>query len=433
MREIYTFFSLHGYMFELILACELFVLWGERRNHYWIRLAGCVLAFLSISSLWWQLFLSVDGPLVRSGRTILFFALSIFYTWFCHKLHLIQAVFYTTVACVAQHMSFQLARMGWTTVLWYVGISIDPIVVEMCLYPSLYIFFLAIFSLYFARPLRNQDTNIIKNVPILRLLIGIQLIINLLLNYFLAYAQELGFGGHTVFVVYDVLCCLFQLRLQCEFCRRSQEEHDMAVLEHLLYQQKEQLAVSKDTVELINIKCHDIKNQIASLGNRIPQDEIDELTRAVTIYDTAVKTGNEALDIVLAEKSALCERKGIRLVCMADGAALSFMSQSDIYSVFINALDNAIEAVESLQSEGLRYIQIRVHQDRGMVVVHIENPCLEPVDFLDGLPQTSKLDKRYHGFGVKSIRMIAEKYGGGLSIDIRDGIFTLDILFSRFL
>lgn len=431
MRAIYTFFSLHGYTFELMLACELFVFWGARRKHYWIRLTGCVLVFLSISALWWQIFLSVDNALVQSGRTILFFILSICFTWFCHELQPIQAVFYTTAACVAQHISFQLARMVWTMV-WYIGANRDPVVVEMCLYPLLYVLFLAIFALHFARPLRNQDANIIKNVPILRLLIGIQLTVNLLLNYFLTYAHEMGFSGHTVFVAYDVLCCLFQLSLQCEICRRGQEEQDKAVLEHLLYQQKEQLAISKDTVELINIKCHDIKNQISSLGNRIPQDEIDELTRAVTIYDTAVKTGNEALDIVLAEKSALCERKGIRLVCMADGEALSFMSQSDIYSIFINALDNAIEAVESLKIESLRYIQIRVHQDKGMAVIHVENPCLEAVDFLDGLPQTSKLDKRYHGFGVKSIRMITEKYGGGLSIDIRDGIFTLNILFPLF-
>ncbi len=53
---------------------------------------------------------------------------------------------------------------------------------------------------------------------------------------------------------------------------------------------------------MINIKCHDIKNQIATLGSRVSQEEIRELERAVNIYDMAFKTGNEALDVLMVEK-----------------------------------------------------------------------------------------------------------------------------------
>ena len=44
--------------------------------------------------------------------------------------------------------------------------------------------------------------------------------------------------------------------------------------------------------------------------------------------------------------------------------------------------------------------------------------------------KTTKQNKLYHGFGVKSIQLIAEKYHGDVSISAKDGKFILDILFS---
>ena len=161
--------------------------------------------------------------------------------------------------------------------------------------------------------------------------------------------------------------------------------------------------MSKENIELINIKCHDIKNQIAMLGSHVPEDEIRDLEKAINIYDTALRTGNEALDVLLMEKFMLCENKNIRLDCMIWGEGLSFMKQSDIYSLFGNAIDNAIEAVDKLSDVEKRCISVKGRADKGMFVIHIENFYEGDISFDSGLPQTTKKDKRYHGFGMKSI------------------------------
>jgi hypothetical protein len=50
----------------------------------------------------------------------------------------------------------------------------------------------------------------------------------------------------------------------------------------------------------------------------------------------------------------------------------------------------------------------------------------------DGIPQTSKLEEEgFHGFGMKSMAMIAEKYGGGLNVATDDDLFTLNVYFMR--
>lgn len=44
---------------------------------------------------------------------------------------------------------------------------------------------------------------------------------------------------------------------------------------------------------------------------------------------------------------------------------------------------------------------------------------------------TSKKDKINHGFGLKSIQLITNKYNGSLSLKIDNNIFILDIIFLK--
>lgn len=78
---------------------------------------------------------------------------------------------------------------------------------------------------------------------------------------------------------------------------------------------------------------------------------MDEIEKSVSLYDANVKTGNTVLDTILTEKSLLCYKKGIILSCVADGENIAFMEDADVYSLFGNALDNAIEAVLKLEEQ----------------------------------------------------------------------------------
>jgi hypothetical protein len=75
-----------------------------------------------------------------------------------------------------------------------------------------------------------------------------------------------------------------------------------------------------------------------------------------------------------------------------------------------------------------RYIALRVRRSRGLVAVHVENAYEGERAFADGLPVTTKDDTRYHGFRMRSIRMICEKYDGHLSVVAKDGVFSLTVL-----
>ena len=61
------------------------------------------------------------------------------------------------------------------------------------------------------------------------------------------------------------------------------------------------------------------------------------------------------------------------------------------------------------------------------VRIRVENCCGDDVVFSDGLPVTKK-DSKYHGYGMKSIRSIVEKYEGSMTVKVQDGWFELRIL-----
>ena len=225
-----------------------------------------------------------------------------------------------------------------------------------------------------------------------------------------------------VYILYSVFEIVYNRRLQ----------ENVLAIERLRASEARQYQMSRENIEAINIKCHDLKHQIrelASGGATVDGRVLDDISREVGVYDSVVKSGNVALDTILTEKSLYCEKHGITLSCIADGAALGFVEPADLYSFFGNALDNAIEAVERLGDPERRSIALVVKRVGGMVSVHVENYFDGQVEFSgEGLPRTRKDDPVSHGFGVRSMRMIVEGRDGSLTCRAVDDVFHLDAL-----
>ena len=232
--------------------------------------------------------------------------------------------------------------------------------------------------------------------------------------------------------VYGLMSCALAIAVDLGIFARTSAEEENVQLEQILVVERRQQQLSRETIDAINRKCHDLKYQIAALegmGNESRRAAVfRDLQRDVMVYDTMVKTGNASLDLVLAEKGLLARDAGVALSCMADGAALFFMTDEDVYAFFGNALDNAIEAQRLLPEEA-RSITLLVSRARRMLHVHVENPCAVEPSFEDGLPVTTKKDRTAHGFGTRSMRYIVRSYGGELRLSACEGVFSLDAVF----
>ena len=231
---------------------------------------------------------------------------------------------------------------------------------------------------------------------------------------------------------FDFFSCLMLVILLLDLFRIRRAERDQMIMERLLRQEQEQHEMSRATIDVINRKCHDLRHQIAALrhmGEEEKERSIRQLEKAVMIYDSFPKSGNPDLDIVLAEKSLLAEQQHVSVRCIVDGSKLTFLDLEDMYSLMGNALDNAIEATSKEENEAKRIVTLYAAAKGNLYSIHLENPCARQPLFMDDLPVTSKPDTDYHGFGMRSMRYLCEKYGGALTAGWEDGIFSLDMLF----
>lgn len=215
-------------------------------------------------------------------------------------------------------------------------------------------------------------------------------------------------------------------------CTADQARNELGTMESILENQYAQYKMSRDSIDMINRKYHDLKHQIAALRAE-PDPEVrakwlDEMESDICAYEAQNKTGNSILDTVLTGKSLYCQKHNIGLTAVADGKHLGFMDVMDICSIFGNALDNAIECELKIPEKGKRMIHLTLAARKQFLVLQVENYCPDPPRFQDGLPTTTKSDGANHGFGVKSIRFAAAKYGGTTTIRAENGWFILKIL-----
>lgn len=214
--------------------------------------------------------------------------------------------------------------------------------------------------------------------------------------------------------------------------RDIRTKHELAAMQSTLDNQYNQYQHTKESIEVINQKFHDFKHQVGLL--RIMDSEekrngyLDEIEHGIDISELNYKTGNHVLDTILAGKTMYCQRNKIKLTCVADGKLLSFMQTVDICSIIGNALDNAIEYVEQITEEKKRLIHLIVSAQKDFVLVKVENYFEGELELEDGLPKTHKKDKRNHGYGMKSMKLVAEKYNGTMTISVQEQWFEVKVL-----
>lgn len=208
-------------------------------------------------------------------------------------------------------------------------------------------------------------------------------------------------------------------------------QYERDLTNQLLKEKSEQYEFNRENIEFIQRKCHDLKRQLRALelaGEDERKAVLEETRRAAEFYDATVHTGHEVIDTLLTEKNLLCVNRGIQLSCAVSVRGVGSIGTVDLYTMLSNALDNAIESAEQLDEPEMKTIRFSLAQRGQMLCIEVENYYAGTVELRGGLPVTSKADAANHGIGVRSIRTLAQRYGGDIAITTEDQTFLLQIV-----
>ena len=429
MQEfINTFF---GYKFfpSLIIGALAFSAYRPRRRFFVLRFIFCFCVMTALSGFMWKSvryfeFGSSLGSFMYVLCDVFFFFEVVILLCFCFKCSFWEAVLYNAAGWSLEHIANSLCvifglMLGIENI--YFDYDIEYFVLTVLVY---LVVFAAAFIAGWALCRNNRIKLNSKKVLLPVLLV---LLITVILGIYVPVA-ETSPDVMIIIKLFAVICCLISLCSALNLFEAGQYRYELDMVEQLDRKRREQYEIQKDTIDAVNIKCHDLKKMISSvLGKRniLSDAELEKLEGQISIYDAIVKTGNDALDLILTEKSLYCEKNKIKLTIMAEGGDLSFMSDADIYSLFGNILDNAVEAVMKVEPER-RAVTLSIKTVGNMIVVHEQNYFAGKIKFVNGTPATSKNDTSQHGYGILSIRRIVEKYDGGLDISAEGDIYTLN-------
>lgn len=405
-------------MIGMLGALFLFVSLRQRRKLFWLLMPCSAAAALAFSAL---------VPIPMPFNFLAYFAAIALVVALCFKGGWKQVLFSTTCAYCVQHMTSKivyLLLMFWAQFQYgYVTCNIELLSLALLLLANALVC-IPIYCIWTRRVIRSGALKFDNFKTIIYTAVFI------LCAVFLCFFAECALDAGSPFfaagyICLNALCALFAwMVLMMNFTNSRGEflTEEKRTLEQLLKKDKQQYETARQNMERINIHYHDIKKRrVLAMDPEEARRLDEELKKIQRLY----YTGNEVVDITLTEKAALCAEEGIQFICSVDGSRLNMIKPYQIYSLLGNAVDNAVESLRAVDDADKKVIRLDIFGRGNMSVIRVENYLASEPKKVDGMPVTTKPDKENHGFGLKSIKSIAEEYGGMIRIGTEDHQFTL--------
>ena len=433
LNEILSFltnFNIHIYSFTLALMCRFKL----RKGRLWILLLGSALVlfvpyvYRRITDLsFYSSFFFMIGWYSISYLVLCAFLFLIFYLSF--QISAKEQLLILCCAYLLQNIVYQFYRVlarSVPTLGHAAGRVLNLLIVlAIC----------AVICVIFKKKMIIFDLNRVKTPSALFFSACLIVLLTVISQWLDQFTEDVAVMRLGIYL-YAGIASTFLLCILLLIFNSSRLRYEYAVINELYKKAEKQHRISRENIDYINQKVHDMKHQIAAIKQMIVRgaggEEIGgrmaELEKTAKVYDDTILTGSSILDTLLTEQKLFCDKNNIQLDCVVDGAALGFLDPVDLYVVFGNAIDNAVESVLKIGDAERRVITVAARQGGGFVSIRFENPYEGQIVLQRGLPHTSKEGEDFHGFGIKSIRFIVRKYGGNMTISAEDGRFSLCLL-----
>lgn len=426
----------------MILGESLFLFRMEKKSHFVWRSLGAVSACFLFAFLFPIPAVLASNAFYSMGMFIAFFLFTFLAARFVFaenwKLLFFACICGYTIEHIAYELYFAFSNFFMSDDAFRGDMyNVNGVTMFRDAFDELFYFFSYILTYWlvfiaFAFRFRPKETAItrgaLKVLAVGTLFLFVDIVVNCLALFYASIHYEKVYMA--ILAMLNVLTCVLGLFYLFQMFYSNHIKREYEIMSEIRRKEKDQYELSRQTIDLINIKCHDLRHQIRKIGSEenISATTLHNISKLVNIYDSTIKTSNSTLNIILSEKSLFCTKEGIRFSCIADGSLLDFMAEEDIYSLFGNIIDNAIEAVTKL-GEDKKIIRLKIVRMGNMISISEKNYFEGDIRMEHGRPLTSKKDTVHHGYGWKSIDMVVEKYHGTLSVTAEKNTFSVTILF----
>lgn len=422
------------FVWELMGAALVFLVpFARPRKRTALKVAAGFLGFSLVSLEYFAIeglsHGAVNGQLLV-GFWYILLSLAIALFWMaCFELTLGDALYVAVSSYAAQHIVYVIIHEWLALGVWpalpqlfglYVMLSEAAC---LALYTVLY--------RIFGRRLRASGGRIVENSPKGALTMAALLVMLLSCTFGFQNLFRLSEQNKASAVWMSIVVCLIVLGMQYLMLGSMLEERELAASEQMLADAEDHWKVSNELIENLNQAMHDLKHVVGALDAMSADDRegyVSQTTEYIKQYEATVYSDDEVLNTILSEKALLCDSRGVAFSCSLGKVDLGFFSVPDLYVLLGNIVDNAVEGALTLSDPELRAVSLAIRERGGMACITCDNRFEGERELGEGgLPATTKADSTHHGFGLKSIRAIAERYGGAMTVCAEGGVFTVQV------
>ncbi len=434
MINSYAFLIKCASMFEIFFCIFFYTLPFRRRQRFYLRTLMCILCSVAVLIPLSGVYAAFPGVSVNIFITFCFYVLAFASMTFIYRESAAERLLaicagiatQTVVGRIYEFIYLMLGMDPYNSFSFFPEAAL-PQWLDWGVYYIFHFILIFLLSLLFRRKKIYSHTG-----RSTRMIVIFSVVITAVTVPISSYSRPLEVQDSRLALVIRVLSILYGFMVlfaQKGILEQERISEELRITGELLYAEKKQYENIRSDMDAINTMCHDLRHQLNQYSGKLTEKELDELKSAISIYDTSIKTGNEILDVILYKKQTYFIQNQIQFSCIADGSCLSFLTASHTYSLFNNALENAVDAVMELEDPQMRIISLTVSNVKGIVEIHMTNYCKKSPVIRDGIPQTTKPDAGHHGFGVKSMQYIVEQYNGTISFAVENNMFYLNIFF----
>lgn len=413
-------------------ACFLYIIFLKKRFNAVLHYLLCA-AFLALIGVW-QYVAGILPLILWVPGMIMAVILMFLFIYTCCEISPLSAAMWCIHAFIVAEFA---ASFEWQLFFYYyTNFSIGDIELMQILF-LLFIYGIVFFTIYLVEKrymrnktvldIRKRDLVIVFSIALTVFIVSNMSFINIKTPFSGRFANE-------VFYIRTLVdfCGIILLVSQREQKLWLHAKNEVAATHNVLLRQYQNYCQSKENIELINRRYHDLKHQIQIIRSEKNLEKkskyLDELEECIKLYESQYETGNTVLDTVLTTKSNDFYNNSINFTCVVDGKLLDFIDVMDICSIFGNALDNAIENVSFIKDTEKRLIKLLVYAKNDLLIIRFGNYYENKLQYEDGNLVTTKKDLKNHGYGIKSIKHTVQKYNGSVRISTDNNWFALCIL-----
>ncbi|QTE71684.1 GHKL domain-containing protein [Clostridiales bacterium FE2011] len=219
------------------------------------------------------------------------------------------------------------------------------------------------------------------------------------------------------------------LFLLIEHQQKEEREKNRFFLEQQLTEEK--MSYYRELTErqqISNKTMHDLKNQMFALTEAIKSEPnrtreiIESIAGKIFAASPMTVTGIESVDALIFSKKQKMELYGIRYSESVHYSPGCTFDPMDLCILLGNLLDNAIEANNKVKGED-RFVSLTMMQQERWLSITVKNAAVETTIIDENTIHTTKELKELHGFGLKSIREITDRYQGNCTFSYENGEF----------